>query len=259
MQQFLQGFVLGTIFAGASYGARFLKLSGALATAGLATVIFGVGGWKWTLPIVSFFVLSSLLSKVGRKKKKRFDSVFEKSGTRDYGQVLANGGVGGLLAVGQYLYPSFDFYLVYAGSIAAVTADTWATEIGLLTPGKTVSLATLRRVDPGISGGVSWVGIVGGALGACVISVSISPWMWDYKVAAWLVIAGVGASVLDSFIGATLQAEYECVVCGRTTERAEHCGMPTRLVRGKTWINNDVVNWVCAFCGALVMYVVNLF
>jgi len=250
--QILAGIVLGVVVAAASYVVRFLTLSGAITAAGLATIVYGAGEWKWTVPILIFFLLSSLLSRIGRTKKKRFDSIFEKSSTRDYGQVLANGGVGGIVAFFQLVFPSIDFYPMFVGSIAAVTADTWGTELGLLGKGKTLSVVTLMQVDRGTSGGVSLLGLLGGALGAFVIALTSNGWApgigWLIRIAA----AGTAASLVDSFLGATLQAEYECVVCGRTTERVVHCGMPSKLIRGRPFVNNDAVNWACAFAGAII-------
>ena len=258
MEQVILGVILAFAIALTSSVARLLTFSGAVAAFFLAAVIFGVGGWKWTVPIFIFFFLSSLLSKVGQARKARFASVFEKSGTRDHGQVLANGGVAGFLALWQVVFPVADFYTLYLGAVAAVTSDTWATEIGLLTRGKTISIVSFRTVDQGMSGGVSWLGLSAGLFGACVIAGSAFFWVKDIRVLAFVVAAGFIASFIDSVLGATIQAEYECSVCGRSTERAEHCGMPARLVKGYASFNNDSVNWLCAFAGAMVMWLFQL-
>lgn len=253
MEQVILGVVLASAIALTSYVARLLTFSGAAATFCLAAVIFGVGGWKWTVPIFAFFFLSSLLSKVGTARKARFASVLEKSGTRDHGQVLANGGVAGFLALWQVAFPVADFYPMYLGAVAAVTADTWATEIGLLTRGKTISIANFRTVDQGMSGGVSGLGLSAGFLGACVIAGSALFWVKDMRVLAFVAAAGFVASLIDSVLGVTIQSEYECTVCGRSTERVEHCGMPAKLLKGYAAFNNDAVNWLCAFAGAIVV------
>jgi uncharacterized membrane protein len=66
-------------------------------------------------------------------------------------------------------------------------------------------------------------------------------------------LAGLAGSLADSVAGATLQASYQCVVCSQPAETpAEHCGQPTRLVRGHAWITNDVVNVIGTTAGALV-------
>ena len=252
--QFLIAALLGFIIAVASYAARFLTLSGSLATFLLAVAIYGIGGWQWPVPIVIFFVLSSLLSKYGRSRKVLFEQVFEKSGTRDWGQVLANGGVAAIIAILSALFPLHDFYPLYLGALAAVTADTWGTEIGVLTKGKTISVLTLKSVEPGTSGGISEYGTVGGAIGAAVVALSGYPWYTELRTTLIVVVGGVAGSLIDSLLGATAQAQYTCEVCGKITERKTHCEHATALHRGVRWIGNDVVNGMCALVGALVAW-----
>ncbi|MBI4428106.1 MAG: DUF92 domain-containing protein [Ignavibacteriales bacterium] len=253
--QLVTGVFLGITIAVGAFFARFLTFGGSIATFFLASIIFAAGSWKWTLPIFVFFVLSSSLSKLGQPKKKQFESVFEKSGIRDYGQVLANGGIGGLLALAQVALPSQDFYPAYLGSIAAVTADTWGTELGLITRGRTYSIISFKQVPQGTNGGVSLTGFAGGAIGALTIACSSAPWIWDERQAVGIVAAGLSGSLIDSALGATMQAQYQCESCGITTERRIHCSVPAKLVRGKQWITNDVVNWACAFSGASLLLI----
>jgi uncharacterized membrane protein len=53
-------------------------------------------------------------------------------------------------------------------------------------------------------------------------------------------------------LGATVQAVYWCPTCDKETERRIHtCGTPTRLYRGRLWMDNEVVNLTCAAVGAL--------
>ena len=63
----------------------------------------------------------------------------------------------------------------------------------------------------------------------------------------------------DSLLGATLQASYFCPQCNKPTEsRVHRCGTPTTLVRGQSWITNDVVNLAGTLVGALVSLIVYL-
>jgi uncharacterized protein (TIGR00297 family) len=258
-RQFLLGTLFGLLVAIGSYVARFLTLSGSIATLCLAVIVFGFGGWQWTVPIVTFFLLSSLLSKIGQTRKEKFGQIFEKHGTRDWGQVLANGGVAGAIAVISTIFPIYDFYPLYLGALAAATADTWGTEIGILSKGKTVSILNFQDVDAGSSGGVSESGTIGGAIGAAVVALSGYPWYTELKTTLVIVVAGVAGSLADSVVGATLQAQFRCEVCGRTTEKKLHCGEPTTKIRGLHWIGNDVVNGLCTAIGALVAWGLMLF
>ncbi len=251
---FLLGAVYGLLIAVLSYKLRFLTASGAAAAFILAVLIYGVGEWQWTVPILTFFVLSSLLSKVGKRRKASFEHVFEKSDVRDAGQVLANGGVATLLAVASITFPQYEFYTSYLGALAAVTADTWGTELGLLARGSVTSIVTCRPVPPGTSGGVSTEGLVAGVGGAMAIALSGYVWYADVRTAFWIVVAGVLGSFVDSLAGTLVQARYRCVMCGKLTERRTHCSEVAEQTGGHGWVTNDVVNWVCSLTGALVVW-----
>lgn len=119
-----------SIIAFLSVKARFLTVGGAIAAFILAGLIFGLGGIKWSVPILTFFILSSILSKLRKKRNVEVEIFFEKSGVRDHYQVIANGGLGGVLVILYAIYPNELFYLIYLATLSAVCADTWATEIG---------------------------------------------------------------------------------------------------------------------------------
>lgn len=251
--QLLVAVALAASVAVASWYARFLSVSGSIATFVLASLIFGLGGVQWSVPILTFFITSSVLSRVGKKKKASYQLIFEKTDTRDTGQVAANGGVAGILLICSFLFPlKADWYLLYLASLSSVTADTWGTELGLLSGSLPRSITTLRRTETGTSGAVSISGLVGGAAGA--LTIAMSGCFWQNRsdlpaTIATIVIAGVIGSLVDSLLGATAQARLRCDVCGKMTERVIHCATPTRLVGGVRWIRNDIVNWVCATAG----------
>jgi uncharacterized protein (TIGR00297 family) len=254
VHQMFLAVMLAGIIAVVSIRMRFLTPSGSLATFLLATVIYGIGGWKWTIPIFVFFIASSLLSKFKKSKKKKYDTVFDKSDKRDEGQVAANGGVAGIVVLLWYAMPEWtDLYYVYLSTIAAVTADTWGTEIGILGKGKPVSVISLKKVEPGTSGGVSLTGFAGGIIGSLLIVLSawlIDPAGFTITSAGIIVIAGFAGSLVDSIAGATIQAQYWSAE-GIVTERTHFHGTPTTLVSGLRWCDNDCVNWLCAVTGAI--------
>jgi uncharacterized protein (TIGR00297 family) len=254
VSRFAVGTGLGVAIAIVAFYARFLTASGAVATFLLASLVFGVGGWKWTLPILVFFVLSSLLSRWGKNRKTEFAGVFEKTGTRDHGQVAANGGIGAILVLLQYVFQSADFYPLYVGAMAAVTADTWGTEIGTYFKGRTISIVSMRKVQPGTNGGVSLAGFTGGLIGSAIVVLICFSWLTT-KIAFIAIIAGIVGSAADSIFGGSIQARYLCKRCGKSTERRIHCGEPTSMEGGVKWINNDFVNWICGLCGALTVLV----
>jgi uncharacterized protein (TIGR00297 family) len=258
---FTIGMGLASLLAFLSYRLKFLDASGSVATLILGTLVFGVGGWAFTFPILTFFILSSLLSKAGKKRKKRLDSIFEKTGCRDLWQVLANGGIAGLVLLFWYFFPDPLLYLFYLGSLAAVTADTWGTELGVLAKKQPVSILNFQSVPLGTSGGISFIGTAGALLGSVVlvgVGALSSPYrltpLMTARVFVLLTLAGFIAALFDSFLGATVQAQYQCTVCHKMTEKKNHCQVPSRLLRGYAWMNNDVVNILCAIAGVALVW-----
>jgi uncharacterized membrane protein len=68
-----------------------------------------------------------------------------------------------------------------------------------------------------------------------------------------VIIAGIAGALADSLIGATAQERRWCAACDRGSERRVHdCGSSTKLVGGREWMDNDVVNLIATFVGAVV-------
>ena len=245
-----------------SYRAGFLTASGSVGTFVLAAVIFGTGGWTWSAPILTFFLLSSILSKMGKAHKKQFVPMFEKSSRRDIGQVLANGAVAGAAMLIYNVSPDPVWYFAFLGALAAVNADTWATEIGIFSRHQTISIRNLKPVPPGTSGGITALGTFSAIMGSLTIALSglIARTAFPYTAFGavfWIVVlAGLVASLIDSFLGATWQAQYQCPECRKITEKKVHCtGVKTRLMSGRAWLNNDWVNAFCSASGAALVLI----
>ncbi len=267
MLQFLLGLILSTAIGLLGYQGGSLSRSGVLGAILTGTLIFGLGGPVWGALLVLFFVSSSLLSHWKEAQKAEAAEKFAKGSRRDIGQALANGGVGAALAVAHWLAPHPAWLLAYTGAMAAVTADTWATEIGVLSRTPPRLITTFRPVPVGASGGVTLLGtlaafaggvFIGGAAVALVALTARLGWLpagtapTGLALALAGTVAGVGSALLDSLFGATAQRQYRCRVCGKITEREMHCGQPTLAVRGWPWLNNDMVNFLASLAGALI-------
>jgi uncharacterized protein (TIGR00297 family) len=246
------GAALSVFVALAARRARTLGTSGAIAAALVGTISLAAG-WSWGALLLAMFVSASALSRLGeRQKAERVGPVVEKGGERDASQVLANGLVYAVAALGFVLAPSPVWFAIGAGALAASAADTWATEVGTLAGADPISIVSGRKVAPGTSGGISLVGTAAGVGGALFIGAAAKLANWPVPFAA-VALGGVAGALADSLLGATVQARRWCELCVKSTERSVHsCGTPTRHAGGLVGFDNDAVNAVCSSVGALV-------
>jgi uncharacterized protein (TIGR00297 family) len=270
--KFLTGLLVALVIAYLAFRAKALNKSGGVAAAILGTIVFGLGGLEWALILLIFFISSSALSKYFDEKKGISRENFSKGSRRDAWQVAANGGMAGLLALSYFILSKYSpasellppLWIGFGASLAAANADTWGTELGLLNPGKPVLLSTFKRVPKGTSGGVSLVGtlaalggssLVGGAVGL----LASAGWGHGGNLRPFLqllMISGSGmvGALVDSLLGASLQAIYFCPACQKETEQhpLHRCGSQTKHLRGLTWLNNDWVNAACTISAGMM-------
>ena len=225
---------------------------GAIAAIVVATAC-AAAGWSWAWLLIAFFLSATILSRTGEAAKRgRIDSVVEKSGNRDARQVVANGGVFAGLALISLFSPSTLVQAAAAGALATSTADTWATEIGTLSRSMPRSILSMKVVEPGTSGGVTVAGMIASLAGAAFIALVALILKWPAVAVCAAIAGGFAGSVIDSLLGAGLQCRRWCEECSRGTERAVHtCGTRTIHAGGVRWLNNDLVNLVSSFGGAV--------
>ncbi|MGA9119526.1 MAG: DUF92 domain-containing protein [Bacteroidota bacterium] len=250
--QLLAGTAGALGIATVSYRLKFLGKGGATAQGILGTILLGVGGWQWTVPMLVFFLTASSLSKFADRNRK--DIVLEGRGsTRDAIQVFSNGGIaGGLVLLGVCLHDA-RMYLPFLGAVAAAAADTIATEIGTVYGSRPRLITSLKPAPSGTSGAVTGMGLLGAFGGAAMVSVAGLPWVPGKEFVAVLpsVAGGMAGSLVDSILGASAQGRFQCNGCGKLTEQVTHCGQPARLVAGSRFLTNDVVNILCTAVGAI--------
>lgn len=256
----LLGLALSALISSLAYIAGSLSASGALGAVLVGSITFGFGGWGWALLLISFFVTSSAISHYRAREKEPLAEKFAKGGKRDLAQVLSNGGVGAALALLHYLLPSGFWLAAFLGSMAAASADTWGTELGVLSSRRPRMITTGLEVVVGTSGAVTLVGLLSSLAGSLTIGLFGVLLFWflgpqvTLGMGAATVIAGFAGSLLDSLLGATVQAIYWCPRDEVETERFPYhtCGTPTALRRGWRWLHNDGVNFLATLGGAII-------
>ncbi|MBC5811385.1 MAG: DUF92 domain-containing protein [Candidatus Eremiobacteraeota bacterium] len=250
----LTNFDLGAVAAAAiafvAYRARVLTSGGALWAFAIGTLTFGALGWSGAAILLTFFLTSVALSRLGRARKRALLAGVEKGGVRDGAQVFANGGVAAICAALTFHDPRYA--IAFAGAFAAAAADTWGTELGALYGGTPRSIVTGRRVDTGLSGGVTWLGTAAEVGGAAVVAAVAFTFGLPFVA---VLAGGVAGAFVDSLLGATVQAKRWCAQCGRACESDPHvCGASTELLRGAGWFGNDAVNLAATMVGAAVAF-----
>ncbi|WP_049911338.1 DUF92 domain-containing protein [Halorubrum lipolyticum] len=177
----------------------------------LAVVLGGVG---WFATLISFYAIGGLASKYRFDEKANRGVAQENEGARGTGNVLANSAVAlvavvGYAATAQVGVPGPLFGFAFAGATATAMADTLSSEIGGLFDDPRL-VTTLRRVEPGTDGAVTWQGELAGLAGALLVAglAAVGMPIGDPVVGGGVVVlAGVAGMTADSLLGALIEGE----------------------------------------------------
>ncbi len=164
----------------------------------------GNEGVFFLLVLFGFLILSAIVTRIGERGKKAI-KVYERA--RGWKNVLANG-LMPLVVAGLYYFNQYGnqfvrpevLVLSYVATVAAITADKFSSEIGVLN-GDPLILATLKMGVKGKSGGVSALGLVAGLFGSFVISLSIFAISLPWTFMIPLIFVGFFGNIIDSLLG----------------------------------------------------------
>lgn len=271
----LIGVIATLLIAIYAFRKKQLTEKGVLAAMGVGITLFAFGGWTWFALLALFFISSAAWSKFKKEEKKPFTQEHEKPDIRDAWQVLANALFAVVLSAIHFLEPGPALFAAFVAAVATVTADTWATEIGMLDK-NAYSMLHRRKAERGESGVVSVAGLSAAAgaslfiaLSATVLNAVNNDWfvhgfsdvlsqqfVGGVSFVAIVAFSGFFGAIADSWLGATIQAKYECPKCKKLTEQPVHsCSTKTRLVQGFAVIDNDSVNFLASIAGGFSAYV----
>lgn len=250
----LAGVALSGAVAVASLRMRLLTKPGALGAVVVGALAFGIGGWPLWLLLMWFFGSSNVAAKLmARRAAKRGGASARRGhgGPRKLRQVLANS-VPFLACALAYTVVGNPWLLVLAvGALAASTADTWASEVGVYSRRPPVSILTRKPMQRGLSGGVSPLGLAATVVGAATSAFLAMLLFRAFGYAVpnglgaflFIVACGVAGSLVDSVLGVLVQAKYRSsdapdAPLVETPPR----GARAALVSGYAWVTNDAVN-----------------
>jgi uncharacterized protein (TIGR00297 family) len=260
LMQIAIGIGFSVIISLIAYKLKALSMSGAIGALIVGSIIFGLSGLIFAVPLLFFFITGSLLSRLENESKQQSLKILAKPGPRTMGQVFANSGPAIVFAIAYAVKGNPIWFIGYLASLCESAADTWATEIGTLSKSAPISIITLKPMIPGQSGAISFWGTISSVTGAFLTMAitfaaanAIGP-LPSWPIQMWLAAAyaGVIGSLIDSVLGGTLQAVYKCDICGKTIEEKIHCDKLASKIRGIGFINNDVVNFISSFLAAIL-------
>lgn len=175
--------------------AVMLDKKGLMLAAIIGIITFVFGGKEYLALLILFLMFSVMATRYGEDEKKE-RGIYEYE--RSWENVLSNGVVPTLLAITNPIFGPMPFII----SVAAITSDKFASELGVLDRAKPIFLLTFERVQPGTSGAVSALGTVMSFAGALLIGVS-AIFLFGIKPSEALLvgIGGFFGSLIDSFAG----------------------------------------------------------
>ena len=208
------GFVSGNIvittvlifgLVAASLRARILDKQGIVAAAALGFFVGCLGHWTWLLLLLCF-LLSSHLATKWRFEEKAAKGLSESSdGHRSWGNVVANGGLPGLVAIIAFILDDHENGLwLFSAAVSVAAADTFASEIGCLDD-RVRMITTMKKCEPGLNGGFSPNGQIAALVGSTIIAILAFVSEANLELAALVALIGWLGCQVDSVLGAVLE------------------------------------------------------
>jgi uncharacterized protein (TIGR00297 family) len=194
----------------AAWSLRAVRRSAFLAGVPLGIAVMRLGGLSGFAVLFAFFLLGTLLTRLGYAVKEARGVAEAMGGRRGASHIAANCGTGLFLlmirgvAVSLGISPAGEaaLWAAFAGSFAAAASDTSSSEIGQLLGRHPVSLRTLRRVPVGTEGAVSLEGLLAG-LAAAILLGGLAFALRLVDGPGWVAVALAGflGNVLESLTG----------------------------------------------------------
>jgi len=158
--------------------------------------------------------------------------------------------------------------LAALGQLACCMGDTLASELGILSKSPPLLITTFKRVPPGTNGAMSVLGTAASILGGGLIGLTFvidllaessacraSVWDWAPGIIEWGLLAGGLGSLVDSFLGATVQeTKYSNTLKKILTDQSEiGPDSQTKVISGRNWLNNNQVNLLSSTITAMII------
>ncbi len=220
--------------------------------------LFSLGGLNLWFTLILFFILGSLQSRLTNEKKKSAKRIESEKKGRNWVQVISNS-LPSVIMVILYVVFKGENSLLFGAFVcfSSAAADTFSSEIGMMSKKNAVSIISLKPIKDGVSGGVTLLGFLGGLVGSAIISIFVFI-KFGASFYGLAVLLGFLGTILDSILGATIQRKY-FDDRGELTERKQIFGKDLRLASGISFIDNNMVNLITvSIISALGYYVFSI-
>ena len=184
---------------------RVLDRLGVYAAAALGIIVGALGHWTWLVILLGFLGTAHKATK-WRFEEKASKGLSESSdGHRSWGNVVANGGLPGLVAIIAFALDDHENGLwLFSAAVSVAAADTFASEIGCLDD-RVRMITTMKKCEPGLNGGFSPNGQLAALVGSTIIAVLAFVSEANVELAALVAIIGWLGCQVDSVLGAVLE------------------------------------------------------
>ena len=224
-----------------------ITVPGIIAAWIMGIIITYAGGIYSFIALALTFILTILTDKLKKKNRDEKRTIY---------QMFSNILTATCALIIYYFKQNEIFIVMYFAVIGGSLADTLASSIGSLSKGININPLTFKRMNKGESGAVSSLGMSASFLGGFIIG-GIYYLSGGYIV-NYLIIILMSAlgSYVDSVMGAYLQGKFKCSKCKEIVETKFHCNKKTKLVKGLSFMNNDMVNLLSNIIVFIVTYMV---
>lgn len=206
-RRLLLAVVVNLVFALLAWGLRLVARSGALAGLPLGVAVYVGGGYKSFLILLSFFLLSSVATRLGYAKKAARGIAERRGGARSWREAVANVLAGAFFSILVVTTRQEAVFLVaMVAAFAEAAGDTVSSEIGRWLSDRAYLVTTFDLVPGGENGGITIPGSVAGlAASTAVVGLGYGLGLCGKRGASIALAAAVGGNLLDSILGATIE------------------------------------------------------